>query len=273
MRFYDPETSPPECVDSQTLFPKVDEVTAAQRCIKLGYLPSVTTVLGVIRQEWLEKWKMREAIKRFEKTGNAWIAVEDQYNKDSKESIFGTSLHDCVSKFLQGDLEKKDTLEAKHALPLMQWLDKNMRELLLTEGTLACKKTGCAGTVDLVFIDKDGRETIGDIKVVKVRKDKKQSPPLSYRCQLSAYARMLGQEDHQKYRRISLYLTSPYGDITEPKLIVFDYKKDYYPEFAACLKIWSSQYAETEEPTQTTEELLKTSQEAFHPKNFSKSKV
>jgi hypothetical protein len=270
MRFYNPETNPPECVDSQELFPKVDEVTAAQRCLKLGYLPSVTTVLGVIRQEWLEKWKMREAIKRFETTGNAWVAVQDQYNKDSKESLFGTSLHDCVNKFLNGNLEKKDTIEAKHALPLMQWLEKNMRELILTEGTLACRETGCAGTVDLVFVDKDGRETIGDIKVVKVRKDKKQSPPLSYRCQLSAYAKMLGQNQYQKYRRISLYLTSPYGDITEPKLLVFDYKNDYYPDFEACMRLWSSQYNDIEEPDESTEELLKITPELFIPKNFRK---
>jgi len=271
MRFYNPDTNPPECIDSQTLFPKVDEVTAAQRCLKLGYLPSVTTVLGVIRQEWLEKWKMREAIKRFEKTGNAWMAVEDQYNKDSKESIFGTSLHECVNQFLQGNMEKKSTTEAKHALPLMKWLEKNMKELILTEGTLACRKTGCAGTVDLVFKDKEGRETIGDIKVVKVRKDKKQSPPLSYRCQLSAYAKMLGQEDHKKYRRVSLYLASPYGDETEPKLIVFDYTKDYYPEFEACLKLWSSQYGQNlENPKQSIEELDKITPELFDPKKFKK---
>jgi hypothetical protein len=273
MRFYNPETDPPECIDSQTLFPKVDEITAARRCIKLGYLPSVTTVLGVIRQEWLEKWKMREAIKSFEKTGNAWLAIDNQYNKDSKESIFGTALHDCVSQFLQGNVEKKDTLEAKHALPLMQWLDKNMKELILTEGTLACKDTGCAGTVDLVFVDKEGRETIGDIKVVKVRKDKKQNPPLSYRCQLSAYAKMIGQNDYKKFRRISLYLTSPYGDITEPKLIVFDYTKDYYPQFQACLSIWSSQYGEqVEEPAQTIEELSKITPELFDPRKFVQSK-
>lgn len=271
MRFYNPDTDPPECIDSQGIFPKIDEITAAQRCLKLGYLPSVTTVLGVIRQEWLEKWKMREAIKRFEKTGNAWVAVEDQYNKDSKESLFGTSLHDCVNKFLTGNIEKKDTLEAKHALPLMQWLEKNMKDLILTEETLACRKTGCAGTVDLVFIDKDGRETIGDIKVVKVRKDKKQSPPLSYRCQLSAYARMLGQEDYTKYRRVSLYLTSPYGDIIEPKLIIFNYKHDYYPDFEACMRIWTSQYGNhIEDPNETSEELIKPSQELFDPKEFRK---
>jgi hypothetical protein len=271
MRFYDPHSDPPECIDAKSLFPKVDEVTAAKRCLKLGYLPSVTTVLGVIRQEWLEKWKMREAIKSFEKTGNMWVAVEEQYNKESKESMFGTSLHECVNMFLQGNMEKKTSQEAAHALPLMEWLSKNMRELLITEGTLACKKTGCAGTVDLVFIDKEGRETIGDIKVVKIRKDKKPEPPLSYRCQLSAYARMLGQDSYQKYRRISLYLNSPYGDIVEPTLNVFEYKKDYWPEFESCLKLWNAQYGvDIESPVQETHSLKKEDKIEFIPKKFLK---
>jgi hypothetical protein len=242
MRFYDPESNPPESLDSKELFPKVSDEIAAQRCLRLGYLPSVTTILGVIRQEWLERWKMAQAIKNFQNHGNTWLAIDENYNRDSKESIFGTEVHACVNSFLTGDFKDKNTQQAHHALPLMEWLSANMRELLITEGTLFDKELGCAGTVDLVFIDKEGRETIGDIKVVKMRSDKKSSPPLSYKCQLSAYSKMLGKEDYKKYRRISLYLASPFGEVREPTLKVFEYNQDYLKEFESCLCLWHAQF-------------------------------
>lgn len=260
MRFYDPESNPPDCLDSKALFPKVSDEIAAQRCLRLGYLPSVTTILGVIRQEWLERWKMSQAIKNFQNHGNTWLAVEENYNRDSKESIFGTEVHACVNSFLMGDDKDKNSQQAHHALPLMEWLSSNMRELLISEGTLVDKELGCAGTVDLVFIDKDGRETIGDIKVVKMRANKASDPPLSYKCQLSAYSKMIGKKDYEKYRRISLYLASPFGDLREPMLKVFEYKQDYLKEFESCLCLWHAQYGvrtESLEDSNTNKKELK----------------
>ena len=145
---------------------------------------------------------------------------------------------------LTGKPTDKTSLEAHHALPLMEWITANMRELLITEGVLADRVVGCAGTVDMVFIDKEGRECIGDIKVVKMKRNKESVPPLSYRCQLSAYSKMLSHSKYDKYRRVSLYLASPFGEETNPKLKVFEYKKDYLPEFDACLKLWHAQYGE-----------------------------
>jgi hypothetical protein len=266
MRFYDPESNPPECLDSKELFPKVSDEIAAQRCLRLGYLPSVTTVLGVIRQEWLERWKMSQAIKNFQNHGNAWLAVDENYNKDSKESIFGTEVHACVNSFLLGDYKDKDTQQAHHALPLMEWLSSNMKELLISEGTLVDKELGCAGTVDLVFIDKEGRETIGDIKVVKMRANKASSPPLSYKCQLSAYSKMLGKKDHKKYRRISLYLASPFGEVREPTLKVFEYKQDYLKEFESCLCLWRAQYGVEVEALEDTNEKKRNTQATWSHK-------
>lgn len=257
MRFYDPNSNPPDCLDSKQLFPKVSDEIAAQRCLKLGYLPSVTTVLGVIRQEWLERWKMSQAIKNFQNHGNAWLAVDENYNRDSKESVFGTQVHACVNSFLMGDYKEKDSQQAHHALPLMEWLSSNMRELTISEGTLVDKELGCAGTVDLVFIDKEGRETIGDIKVVKMKSNKVSSPSLAYKCQLSAYSKMLGKEDYKKYRRISLYLASPFGEVREPTLKVFEYNQDYLKEFESCLCLWHAQFGIGLEPLEDTNDKKK----------------
>jgi hypothetical protein len=117
-----------------------------------------------------------------------------------------------------------------------------MKELIMSEVTLTDKELGCAGTVDLVFIDKDGQETIGDIKVVKMKSNKASAPPLSYRCQLSAYSKMIGKKEYKKYRRISLYLASPFGETREPTLKVYEYSQDYIKEFESCLCLWHAQY-------------------------------
>jgi len=82
----------------------------------MGLLPSVTSVLAVIRQEYIEKWKMGEAIKNFSRHGNAYMAVEEHYSTDSKESKFGTRVHDAIHNYVtQKPIEDKEALH--YALP------------------------------------------------------------------------------------------------------------------------------------------------------------
>lgn len=241
MRFYDPSTDPPEQLDSATLFPKCEDIDATQRCLKLGLLPSVTSVLSVIRQEYLERWKMSEAIKNYRRHGNAWLAVDEHYSLDSKESAFGTQVHEIIHQFATGKpMGNGKPLE--HALPAIKWLRENVQDFLISEGTVACNQTGAAGTIDLAFTNKAGEEIIGDLKVVKIRKDYPTIPPLGYRCQLSAYNQMLKVKTGIDRKRLSLYLASPFGDQPNPRLLIFPYKNDYYPKFQACLALWHSQY-------------------------------
>jgi hypothetical protein len=258
MRFYNPTTNPPERVDSKELFPMVDEETAARRCVNMGLLPSVTNVLGVIRQEWLEKWKMGEAIKNFQKHGNQWKAIEEFFDRDSPESNFGTEVHEIVHQAVTGGTIG-DSKAAKYALPAIEWLNKNMGELLGSEVTLACHTVGAGGTIDLAFKRKNGKRVLGDLKVVKIRKNYHHGPPLGYRCQLSAYSRMFygdpvkeGWDEEAIPERLSLYLASPFGDDTVPRLMLFPYKQDYWDEFVACRTIWHAQFGKTYEEVGTT---------------------
>jgi hypothetical protein len=252
MRFYDPSSTPPERVDSQQLFPKSTPEEACQRCLKLGLLPSVTSVLAILRQEHIEKWKMGEAIRNYQRHGNARMAVEEHFSKDSKESQFGTRVHDAVHRFTQNQ-PIEDEAALNHALPLIEWLRENECQVLLSEATLACQKTGTAGTIDLLLRDKTQKKILGDIKVVKMSPRFEKIPPLNYRCQLSAYERMLLQQDPEPIQRVSFYLASAFGEDKIPQLTVFRYKEDYYPEFQACLALWHAQYGPKYEKPQKEE--------------------
>lgn len=241
MRFYDPSDPTPSPVSAEAIFPKADTEEACRRCIAMGMVPSVTSVLGVIRQEYVERWKMSEAIKNFQKHGNAWLAVDSMFNSDSRESRFGTEVHDCVHRWLTGQEIVKGR-PWDHALPAVDWLRRNMGKLLVSEGTYACRETGTGGTIDIAFESKDGRPVLADIKVVKMRKAYPPKPPLAYRAQLSAYEMMLRARGMPPMQRVSLYLASPFGDMTVPKVTVFLYNRDYEKEFRAALEIWHAQF-------------------------------
>lgn len=251
MRFYDPSDPDPKPIASNELFPKAELEDACKRCLKMGLVPSVTSVLGVIRQEYIERWKMGEAVRNYQTHGNAWMAVDTIFNSDSKESRFGTDVHDCIHRYLT----KQPILEPQgqpwcHALPAVDWLRTNVKELLISEGTFACRKTGTAGTIDIAFINQNGEHVLADIKVVKVRRSYPLKPPLAYRTQLSAYEMMLREQKKMPpMKRLSLYLASPFGDCREPKVIIFPYERNYEDEFRSALHIWHAQYGvETEDP-------------------------
>jgi hypothetical protein len=207
----------------------------------MGMVPSVTSVLGVIRQEYIERWRMSEAVRNFQSHGNAWMAVDSIFTGDSRESLFGTQTHDCVHRWLTNKPIEQGR-PWTHALPAIDWLRRNMGKLLLSEATFACRKTGTGGTVDIVFEAKNGTPVLADIKVVKMRKAYPPIPPLAYRAQLSAYEMMMRERGMPRMKRVSLYLASPFGDMTEPRVTVFPYTKDYEKEFRAALEIWHAQY-------------------------------
>ena len=246
MRFYDPSDPDPRPVEAEGLFPKADTEEACRRCLAMGLVPSVTAVLGVIRQEYIERWKMSEAIKNFQRHGNAWMAVDTLFSSDSRESSFGTAVHDSIHRWLTG----KPVAQGQpwtHALPAVDWLRRNMGQLLVSEETFACRKTGTGGTIDIAFLDKAGEHVLADIKVVKIRRAYPAKPPLAYRAQLSAYEMMLRERGMPAMRRVSLYLASPFGDCPEPKLIVFPYKRGYEGEFRAALELWHAQFGTEKE--------------------------
>ena len=239
MRFYSPEDR--ERLDSKALFPKFDDAKAAKACLKMGLLPSVTTVLDVIREEYLERWFISEGIAEFKANGgDSKAAVNAIYDRESPNAQFGTDVHACAEAFLLGTKQPEVTdLVKKHAAPLIRWLKENVKRVITAETTLCSRDIGVAGTVDMAFEHVDGRMIVGDIKVVKMSEKYPPKPGLGYRAQLSAYKAMLEEEHPEKnFQRMSLYCASPFGWNKAPKLKIFEYERDYLPAFRACRALW-----------------------------------
>ncbi|MEI6871427.1 MAG: hypothetical protein WCL08_04025 [Verrucomicrobiota bacterium] len=214
----------------------------------MGFLPSVTTVLGVIREEYLERWKIGEGIKEYKDNGgDAKAAVSAIFSRESPNAQFGTDVHAVAECHMTGMPmpELSDEVKA-HAAPLLGWLNKNVKKPLYNEILLASKSLGVAGAIDMAFEHVDGRLILGDIKVVKFSTQYPPKPGLAYRAQLSAYAEMLREHTGEKFERVSIYVASPFGWDKKPQMKTFEYKDCYLDAFKSCRDLWMAQVTQEE---------------------------
>jgi hypothetical protein len=236
MRFYDPNTNPPERLDSLELFPKLEEKEGAWRCLQMGLHPSVTTVLSVFREEYLERWYCKQSIETYikQEVKDPRKAVKEFFEAPSENAQFGTDVHQIVSDYaLKVPCSITDPQTLRHAAPLLGWLKNKVKNFIISEETIASESLKTAGTIDLVFEMNDGRKILGDIKVVKFSEKYPPKPGIGYRAQLSAYADMLKTERGLDVGRMSLYLASPFGYDPAPGLKIFRYKECYLQAFKA----------------------------------------
>ena len=127
---------------------------------KLGLLPSVTNVLGVINKPELVEWKMTQAVlaaltlprQEGEDLGVfAKRVVEDAQSQVRTAVDFGSAFH-------AGAEQVAKTLEVDPAEPYAAWLNlhrdwfqANCVRLLWTERVLVNTELGYAGTADLLI--------------------------------------------------------------------------------------------------------------------------
>lgn len=238
MRFYDPGP-PVERHDSLELWPKLSEKDGAKKCLKMGFYPSVTTVLSVIREEYLERWLIKEAIKEVIGGKSMEEAVSEVYDRESPNAKFGTDCHAMGEWWFGATKPEVSELVEAHAAPLLKWFDANVEEVIFSERLLASPGMKVAGAVDFGYIRKDGVRCVGDLKVVKYSKKYPPAPGLAYRLQLSAYREMLREDDGHDYHRTSLYLASPFGWNNKPYMLPpFEHEKCHLAEFKACRLLW-----------------------------------
>lgn len=239
MRFYDITQNPPQAHLAEELLPKREPWEQATTLLKMGMLPSTTTVLDVIRSPYVERYKMHQAIKRYQECQNIFVSLQEE--KSNPSSIYGTKVHEALEDYLL-NRKRREFPEWETILPLLDWIDDNVKNVLASETTYFNRELGCAGTTDALLELKDGTRIIADLKVVKFNPKFPIKPSLAYRCQLSVYAKML-EEKFGKLERQSFYLPSPFGADTKPRLIRFFHQDDYLPQYHACKSIWDAQYA------------------------------
>ena len=140
-----------------------------------GKFPSVTSVLSILSEEAIAKWRERVG--------------EDEANKISgRAAARGTKVHSIIEDYLDG----KDTTEylphIRQSLSNVQpILDSRIGRIFGIEVPLYSRHLGLAGRVDCVA-EFDGVVSILDWKTSRYPKKKENIS--GYFCQMSAYAVM-----------------------------------------------------------------------------------
>ena len=139
--------------------------------------PSVTTVLSILNEEFIQRWRARVG--------------EEEANKVShRASTRGTAVHECIEKYLDNDENYAEgympnIIDNFNAVKPV--LDERIGTIYLQEAALYSQHLGLAGRVDCVG-EFDGVLSIIDFKTSK--KIKKKEWITNYFIQESAYAIM-----------------------------------------------------------------------------------
>lgn len=175
---------------------------------KLGLLPSVTNILGVIAKPELTAWLQEQAVMaaltlprnpgESEDDFAKRVVADSQTTRDSAAD-FGTAFHAGAERIAH-------TLEVDRADLLSSWLNRyrdwyqaNALVLRWTEKVLVHPEWGYAGTADLLIEHPVHGLTLVDLKTMKCLRTAtgaaapKPKPYKSWCYQLAAYRRALGE--------------------------------------------------------------------------------
>lgn len=170
---------------------------------KLGLLPSVTNILGVIAKPELTAWLQEQAVmaaltlpRIAGETEDAFAkrVVEDSQSSRDGAADFGTAFHHGAERIAQ-------TLEVDQAELLSAWLNRyrdwfqeNVVSCRWTEQRVVSTEFGYAGTADLLIEHRLHGLCLVDLKTMKINPKYKTKPYSTWCYQLAAYRKALGVE-------------------------------------------------------------------------------
>ena len=150
---------------------------------KVGALPSVTNILGVMAKPGLDAWKQEQAIlaaltlpRRDDEALDAFArrVVEDMSDQVRSAADLGSAVHAGIEVYLQtGDMpENPDVLRL--LAPVKQWIDDHIERIGLVETVAVHSELGFAGRIDVVAKLKfSSAWTVIDFKTQKMKPNAK----------------------------------------------------------------------------------------------------
>lgn len=162
----------------------------------LGLLPSVTSVLKMVHNEGLARWKHKKIVEAcFNRPpigeesveGYTDFILEKAFDEADNAAELGTKIHNCIENMLKGtdDVFDKDIIEyANNALSKVESLGI---EIVESEFITCNSRCGYAGTTDLAFKADGGITGILDFKSKRTVKDDPVVPTFGQAAQIAAY--------------------------------------------------------------------------------------
>ena len=184
---------------------------------KLGLLPSVTNILGVIAKPELTMWLQEQAVMAALTLPRAAGEAEDAFAKRVVEDSLTTrdNAADFGTAFHRGAEHIAQTLEVDPQHPAADWL-RHYRDwyqaevgvLHCTERTLVEPVRGFAGTADLLIEHRGHGLCLVDLKTMKVRAGEKPRPYKSWCYQLAAYRNAVVIQSGRPVKCLNLIVNS-----------------------------------------------------------------
>jgi hypothetical protein len=165
-----------------------------------NWLPSVTSVLGILAKPQLEDWKFRQitaaawnlnAFAADANNVNLWHekVMDAAFQKVDDAADLGTSIHQAIEDHFQGRPIGNDMLP--YITCVDQWVKTEGVRFCEHEIRLVSQKHGYAGTTDAVVESKHGLAII-DFKSRKSKPEYPMTPWDGQAMQIAAYAKAKG---------------------------------------------------------------------------------
>ena len=224
---------------------------------KNGWLPSVTEILGVIKDPGLEWWKIRTHIEAALTEPRNGRAVDDmipsikanaeEFSRVARD--LGTAHHDAIEAYVKSTVDDTYTLEIDPRVPdatmmeFKHWYIDHGCEVHSIEKLFACEY-GWAGRVDWVG-HVDGMWTVIDWKTQGTHPGQPFKFYPKWAAQLAAYAYGMGHHI-EKTNLLSVAIST-----TEPGRI--DYKmwtdnRAYLTAFFSAFDLWKGPLGKNYDP-------------------------
>jgi len=172
-----------------------DRPTTIRDAMKLGLIPSVTNILGILDKPGLIKWKIDQVLRaadanqRQEQEGlDYWMKrVQDAAFQQVEDAAdLGTRIHAALDAAFDGQPVEPEL--QPYVLPVLEWAaDRGIRSVA-RERRIVSLSEGYAGTADFLFEWGEGGIGILDFKTKKTKPGEKVDSYLEHKAQLSAYA-------------------------------------------------------------------------------------
>ncbi|MBQ9343787.1 MAG: PD-(D/E)XK nuclease family protein [Kiritimatiellae bacterium] len=226
---------------------------------KLGLLPSVTTVLGILDKPQLTTWKVKTAIRAALDVARAdgeeleaWVdrVVERAGEPVAEAADLGAKIHDAIEVACRGEAWDSVALGA-YVAPVLGWILGKLGQggrIVAQESVIANAAYGFAGRVDCVIEMPDGTVWIVDWKSRKTRAGETDAqafaPYATHRLQAAAYGAewALSQGPGKPGRGwAKVRCANVFTSSTEPGrfgVVVHDDPEAAWEAFKATLEVW-----------------------------------
>ena len=214
-----------------------DRATTLKDARRLGLLPSVTGVIGVLARPSLESWKMKQVAQAAMRMPKAeteseeyWVrrVIEGAFEQVEDAADVGSSVHAALEAGVAGDAYD-EARWGVYVRPVLDGIAGRGLAVTAREKTLVNASHGFAGTADLFFTWRDGAPGILDYKTKRTRPGEKVEAYDEHRLQLAAYAATeYGDAYIGRVRAVNVFVSS-----TEPGRVEWVHHGDLTPDWGA----------------------------------------